>query len=303
MGTPHDDEVASPSIAVPADSPISLPFVAPIGASVSTSATLVVGKSREFGIESITDGPLNPAASTFLPKRNMPQFWQTQCRWTLPPDDDGKGVDNCRFGSKCNFGHPGDEYYQMPGVKQTFVSGINTTTAGSAVFRQAGIDTHFTLNPGVMNQQFHGGHQVISPGQSNNTPFPATSPKYASATMPSPPYQATSYPGITGYNTAPFAQPMIYHGGEYNGTPKDSNGGQSNSDASAHKGGTEGNTYKYSGPVVVRSPSPIRRFPPAERMAHRHAHSSASTSSKSSRTREDPKGEANVAIKGPDTKN
>ena len=299
MSTPRNDEAASPSIAIPTDNPISLPFVAPNGTNVSTPA---VGKSRESGIESVTDGPLNPAASTFLPKRDMPQFWQTQCRWTFPPDDDGKGVDNCRFGSKCNFGHPGDEYYQMPGVKQTFVSGINTTTAGGAVFRQAGIDTHFTLNPGVMNQQFHGGHQVISPGQSKNAFSSATSPKHASATMPSAPYQATSYPSITGYNTAPFARPMV-HGGGYNSTPRDGGSGQSNSNVAAHKGGAEGNAYKYSGPVIVRSPSPIRRFPPAERMAHRRAHSSASTSSKSSHMGGDANGEANVAIKDPDIKN
>ncbi|KAI5859019.1 hypothetical protein BZA05DRAFT_414761 [Tricharina praecox] len=70
---------------------------------------------------------LNPVAASFTPKRKMPQIWQTQCRWTVPPDDNGRGVDNCRYGRRCNFGHLGEEYYEYPGLKQSFTNGMNTT--------------------------------------------------------------------------------------------------------------------------------------------------------------------------------
>jgi hypothetical protein len=92
----------------------------------------------------------NPKAGQFLPKRALPKHWMTQCRWTMPPMDNGRGVDNCRFGIDCHFGHPGEEYFEYPGVKQRFRDAVNMTIVGGAWIRP-GSPVVYTL-AGVVNQ-------------------------------------------------------------------------------------------------------------------------------------------------------
>jgi hypothetical protein len=55
--------------------------------------------------------PSMPAAA-----RVRPAKWNIQCRWTF------SHVNDCRYGSTCNWGHEGDEYIDEPGVKHSFAN-------------------------------------------------------------------------------------------------------------------------------------------------------------------------------------
>jgi len=105
-------------------------------ASTSTTSPAMNVETLSYGLTAVRGEPtpvlqhmngLNPRADIFIPRRKLPPVWQTQCRWTIPPYDNGRGVDNCRYGRKCNFGHVGEEYFEYPGLKQSFTNGTNTT--------------------------------------------------------------------------------------------------------------------------------------------------------------------------------
>ncbi|KAH8148831.1 uncharacterized protein LAJ45_07174 [Morchella importuna] len=55
--------------------------------------------------------PSMPAAA-----RVRPAKWNIQCRWTF------NHVNDCRYGSTCNWGHEGDEYIDEPGIKHSFAN-------------------------------------------------------------------------------------------------------------------------------------------------------------------------------------
>lgn len=64
---------------------------------------------------------LDATAPVFQPSmpavaRVRPAKWNIQCRWTF------SHVNDCRYGSTCNWGHEGDEYIDEPGVKHSFAN-------------------------------------------------------------------------------------------------------------------------------------------------------------------------------------
>ncbi|KAI5845670.1 hypothetical protein DFP73DRAFT_624420 [Morchella snyderi] len=69
--------------------------------------------------------PSMPAAA-----RARPAKWNIQCRWTF------NNVNDCRYGSTCNWGHEGDEYIDEPGVKHSFANSSGQSEEASQIPKQ-----------------------------------------------------------------------------------------------------------------------------------------------------------------------
>jgi hypothetical protein len=229
----------------------------------------------------------NPAATHFLPTRPIPKHWQTQCRWTLPPNDGGKGVDNCRFGAKCHYGHPGDEYVEYPGTKQTFIDGMNSSALGGMAFKHHEDQTQFALNPGVVNPgavNLQTQRPIIANNHNHGQPvfggfFASLMPQQPPPSPPPPPPQY----GITqmffaspGYAFQPGAVPFPQ---QWNPNIE-RNSVQIYPTEAVPTSNGQNLSVGYQGPVIVKSPEPSRPVPPAERMVHRRSVSGGSGSSK-----------------------
>lgn len=243
------------------------------------------GSSKKFeansanGSESSSSKPkardgLNPAADRYAPPRRIPKHWQTQCRWTIPPNDDGRGVDNCRFGVKCNFGHPGETYFEWPGVKQTFFDGYNTSLVGNTPPISSVNGAVYAINPGVMNA--HLMHQRF--GANPSYPYPV------------PPYYQYMYPQRV-HQIHPV-HPMQYHpqvappftpSYSRNVSESVSNSQSTVTVAGSAPGSPEkpkdGKDDGYRAPVIVKSPEPNSPPPVVERTPGRRSCSKDSVSS------------------------
>jgi hypothetical protein len=231
------------------------------------------GMAKSSPQHSITGAPpgghFNPKATHFAPKRHIPKNWYSQCRWTHPPGDNGRGVDNCRWGRRCDFGHPGEEYYEFPGIKNEFRNTSSIAPIGTVFVRPAD-PTVYSMNPRSMYQ--HLVQQRYGYSTYPNTPGYGGPMYYPSYGMPQ--MQPMQYPPVVlPVGIAYMERP------NRNWTEEASPAKKQNEETSPAKKQDEIIIPGYNGPVIVRSPEPARPLPPGERMPKR---SSSRESSKSS---------------------
>ncbi|KAF8542840.1 hypothetical protein BDD12DRAFT_802602 [Trichophaea hybrida] len=236
------------------------------GITDSTTAILALanGMAKSVPQHSTTsDVPgkhFNPQANYFVPKRCIPKNWYNQCRWTYPPGDNGRGVDNCRWGRRCDFGHPGEEYFEYPGIKNEFRNNWSIAPIG-AMFMRPGDLTVYSMNPRAMNQhviQQRYGYPTYPniPGYGGSMYFhpygmPPMQQMQPMQPMPSiplmrPMLRPMPYPSVA-------TPSRIAHNERLNG--------HCTEETSLAKKQDEIIIPGYNGPVIVRSPdpSPVKR--------------------------------------------